>query len=188
ARGDAGEKPRPLGDGEGAADTAARAAAERKVSERQAARARCWPEAVGIEAIGRLPHRGITVGDIGTQQDERAGPDPVAAALVVLEGRPRRAACGWVDAQDLLDHSSRVVEAREIVGGGDSTGENVAAFLLDPPSDVRMLRKRVPGPRQRAGRGRMPGEEEGLQLVVELGVARGIEEGREQRAGWRGGG
>ncbi len=183
ALGHGGDDVLDLGGGEGAADTAARAAAEGEVGERRAGRARLGPEAVGIEALGCLPHARMAVGDVGAQQDQRPDGDSVAAELVILHGRSRGEPGGRVEAQDLLDHAPGVAEAREIVGAGGAAGEDIAAFLLDLPSGLRMLGQRVPGPGERAGRGRMPGDEEGLQLVVELGVAQGIEEGSEQRTG-----
>src|SRR4029077_20084907 len=126
---------------------------------------------------------GSALGAVGAQLYQRPGGDSVAAELVILHGRSRGEPGGRVEAQDLLDHAPGVAEAREIIGAGGAAGEDIAAFLLDLPSGLRMLGQRVPGPGERAGRGRMPRDEEGLQLVVELGVAQGSGEPGKKCAG-----
>src|SRR4029077_5840249 len=126
---------------------------------------------------------GSALGAVGAQLYQRPGGDSVAAELVILHGRSRGEPGGRVEAQDLLDHTPGVAEAREIMDAGSAAGEDIAAFLLDLFSGLRMLGQRVPGPGERARRGRMPRDEEGLQFAVELGVAQGIEEAGEQRAG-----
>src|SRR5262249_6105560 len=113
--GDGGDDALKLDGSQGAADTATRATAEGEVGERGAGRARLWREGVGVEALGCLPHRRMTVGDIGAQQDQRAGRDSVAAELVILGGRSRGEPGGRMQAQDFFYHSPGIAEAREIV-------------------------------------------------------------------------
>src|SRR5437867_10602188 len=62
-----------LGGGEGAADAVARASAEWEVSQGRARGRPGGREVIAVEDLGSIPDSWMAVGEVGGQQDDRAG-------------------------------------------------------------------------------------------------------------------
>ena len=73
---------------------------------------------------------------------------------------------GGVEAQDLVDDPTRVLQALEIGEHRLAVTQNLAHFIKQPSLDVRVLREQVPSKAERVGGRFVTRERQGEHLVA----------------------